>query len=58
MAPETRKRRCSVMVIYALCALCKKTIVPTGGNVRKGGKVFHIECYLRPKGPVPLAKRS
>jgi len=57
MAPETRKRRCSVMVIYALCALCKKTIVPTGGNVRKGGKVFHIECYLRPKGPVPVAKR-
>jgi len=45
------------MVTTALCALCKKVIVATGGDVRKRGKVFHIECYLRPKGQVPFAKR-
>jgi hypothetical protein len=45
------------MTPYALCALCKKSIVPTGGDVRKGGKVFHITCYLSPKGPAPIAKR-
>jgi hypothetical protein len=46
------------MATAALCALCKKVIVATGGDVRKGGKVFHIECYLGPKGPAPFAKRS
>ena len=45
------------MASYALCAMCKKSIVPAGGDIRKGGKVFHIPCYLRPKGPAPVAKR-
>jgi hypothetical protein len=45
------------MASYALCALCKKSIVPTGGDVRKGGKVFHISCYLRPTGQAPIVKR-
>jgi len=39
------------MRIYDLCAMCKKTIEPTGGDVRKGGKVFHITCYLKSKEP-------
>ena len=45
------------MAPYTLCAMCKKSIVPSGGDVRKGGKVFHITCYLRPRGPEPIAKR-
>jgi|RhiMetdeSRZDD1v2_1073273.scaffolds.fasta_scaffold1040279_2 hypothetical protein len=45
------------MATYTLCTLCKKSIVPTGGDVRKGGKVFHITCYLRSKDQAPTAKR-
>jgi hypothetical protein len=45
------------MPTYALCALCRKEIVPTGGDVRKGRKIFHISCYLGPKGPGAIAKR-
>jgi len=46
------------MASFALCSLCKKGIAPTGGDVRKWGKVFHISCYLRSTGQAPVAKRA
>jgi hypothetical protein len=45
------------MMTEAVCAFCGKSTVPAA-EVREGGKLFHLDCYLIYKRRLALVEEK